>query len=143
MCCLRNAVLELTVYFVSILFPSYVPALLASAECHYQLASQSIRQGLFPVAISHIENGINFGAKSAELQPNYSSVWYQIGEIGMLGRYFDTNTKFNSSATNLFTDNRQDEMVFHLMIVKMLFTFTCIYIVLSRRSARAVNKVSS
>ena len=92
------------------LFPSYVPALLAAAECHSELANQSITGGLFPVAVSHIETGIRLAWKCTELRDNYSSVWYRIGEIGMLGRYFDTQTEFNLISTKLFTE-KPNQMV--------------------------------
>ena len=93
------------------LFPSYVPALLAAAECHSELANQSITGGLFPVAVSHIETGLRLAGKCTDLRDNYSSVWYRIGEIGILGRYFDTQTEFKLTSTNLFTE-KQNQMVY-------------------------------
>ncbi|KAI6649247.1 Tetratricopeptide repeat protein 37 [Oopsacas minuta] len=89
---------------------TYIPALLSAAECHYNISVESIHTGLLPVAVIHIEKGLEFVAKCCELKSDYISVWLCIGEIGMLGRHFDAHTKINTNSTTLFPQLK-DNMV--------------------------------
>ena len=50
-------------------------------------------------------------AQCCELTPEYISVWLRIGEIGMLGRHFDTHTEIHTTSTNLFPDLQNNSVV--------------------------------